>query len=666
MNGYRMNISLFADFSTPQRNGVFLGRDSFLLQTIMDYVNATYEIKVPVDNDRYGEHNETYSSGDVGEIVRDLVHGSFNSRVWMPFYYWPQMYFVRAHVILLIVSTLITYCFCSLSALKYSKTEEEKLIDRKLLSLRWEAIFIICRQCQNLDVLPRNFYMNQLPHYIVDTHSLNRFLSTVKSAAGLQISHYLLIFTGENFLLVFNELKLLKFWKARTPHSCLILDQRYSMQQLETYFKVLHQNYVYNSMITDISMKKMYYMNPFKPGQVESSNNYSKVPNLYLNLNGYKLNISMFADFSTPKNDGKLLGRDYFLLTTIMDHFNATYETKPPLDNNRYGSFNESYTSGSIGEIARGIVHASFNSRWWAPFYYWAEPLYPHGEETIVALVPIKEKPLTSFFKIINLKLIVGLVINSTIMIIYLKIFRLPMSVVDVIMYMELIFIGKSVKLYHTKFFRILFMSLLFALYYLNIQFQSQIISLFSDQSYALPVKNFNDLVNTKYNINIREAVVNYYKSDNSNTFFNDIRSKIVPRNWTDIRDEIIECQQNIYVSKASEANYYLSKQAHATKRRCYDDHIIVFRVLLCYIIRYGSPFYDILNRLNRRLNEAGFHPFWSSWLVHHPERYYVTADRMVSIEDILTITQYYLYTMAFAFVTFIMEIFYKQINTCL
>ncbi|KAF7266457.1 hypothetical protein GWI33_020224 [Rhynchophorus ferrugineus] len=382
-------------------------------------------------------------------------------------------------------------------------------------------------------------------------------------------------------------------------------------------------------------------------------------------MNGYRMNISMIPDFSTPQKNGVFLGRDSLTLETIMKYVNATYDIKSPTDDKRHGDYNESYISGSIGEIARGIVHASFNSRWWAPFYYWAEPLYPHGEETIVALVPIKEKPLTSFFKIINLKLIIGLVINSTVMIIYLRVFGLPINVVDIVMYMELIFIGRSVKLYHTKFFRILFMSLLFGLFYLNIQFQSQIISLFSDQSYALPVNNFNDLLYTKYNINVRGAIISHFKFDNSNRFFDDIKSNVVPKDWTDIRDEIIECRQNIYIAKASEASYYLSRQAHVTKRRCYDDRIVVFRVLLCFIIRYGSPFYNILNKCNRRLNEAGLHHYWTTWLERHPERYYVSADRMISIGDILTITQYYLYGIVFAFIVFIMEIISEQINKC-
>jgi hypothetical protein len=197
---------------------------------------------------------------------------------------------------------------------------------------------------------------------------------------------------------VIAQLQTYQFWSARNQNYFIICTRVKNTKFLTHLLELIWTRQILNFVVVFVfTSVEIFSYNPFTREVMNLTMSGNLFPDKLRNLNGFRLKVSLWADWPlTTKQNDQWVGKDFNVLTVVMSMLNATFEVvEPP---NRAGLL------GVIEDISSGRSDFSFNTCFLFIFEsYDIEYSYPHQMDALVVLIPtddnfIKDTSILSIF----------------------------------------------------------------------------------------------------------------------------------------------------------------------------------------------------------------------------------------------------------------------------
>jgi hypothetical protein len=197
---------------------------------------------------------------------------------------------------------------------------------------------------------------------------------------------------------VIAQLQTYQFWSARNQNYFIICTRVKNTKFLTHLLELIWTRQILNFVVVFVfTSVEIFSYNPFTREVMNLTMSGNLFPDKLRNLNGFRLRVSLWADWPlTTKQNDQWVGKDFNVLTVVMSMLNATFEVvEPP---NRAGLL------GVIEDISSGRSDFSFNTCFLFIFEsYDIEYSYPHQMDALVVLIPtddnfIKDTSILSIF----------------------------------------------------------------------------------------------------------------------------------------------------------------------------------------------------------------------------------------------------------------------------
>lgn len=483
---------------------------------------------------------------------------------------------------------------------------------------------------ENLDDWISSFYELGTPLYKLSLTNIKTFNGKYHMKYDVNITFeenkiYTVIseklFENEWFL---HKLQTIYFWRQRDKVLILIRHE-FKTEQLKRLKRLMFlcwKNKVLNiafafvgTSITTITF------NPFT-GNISFSENNNIFPDKLRNLYGHKINVSMFSNILDAIPSGsEFKGRDGLMASTVEQILNATFTYIGPMDGVDYGeNLGGRRMSGVFGDVANGRTEIAFNSRYLkGEFENLLEATYPHGRDDLTGLVPVvKPSDVKDFGR--NFSSQIWLLLMATQLLLFCLICVLttitqheinPVVIAGVLFRLML---GQPAQYdQNAASVRMVLLSVTYIAFFFEIAYLSQLASVLAVPRKPHQINTLEELADS----DLKVYTLPRFKRMLNGILEDPLRRKLVQKLFTyqetEQIDEINEHKHIGAICKEHIAVYVVQQ------RNNYADDGRFYRIMnekpmpsiICYGVRYGSPFLEKLNVIIGRLTAAGIPNQW-------------------------------------------------------
>jgi hypothetical protein len=182
---------------------------------------------------------------------------------------------------------------------------------------------------------------------------------------------------------VIAQLQTYQFWSARNQNYFIICTRVENTKFLPHLLELIWTRQILNFVVVFVfTSVEIFSYNPFTREVMNLTMSGNLFPDKLRNLNGFRLKVSLWADWPlTTKQDDQWVGKDFDALTVVMSMLNGTFEVVDPP---KSGGL-----LGVIEDINSGRSDFSFNTFFLFFFAsYDIEFSYPHQMSELVVLIP--------------------------------------------------------------------------------------------------------------------------------------------------------------------------------------------------------------------------------------------------------------------------------------
>lgn len=427
------------------------------------------------------------------------------------------------------------------------------------------------------------------------------------------------------FIGFLHEIKTIYFWRSR-DRVLVVVDGVKDLNLLQDIFEYCWATLILNIFfiftLPDVSL---WTYNPFYKNYSINLDSNQIFPDKTTNLMGHQLRISFFRNpvDAIYVTSTKYKGRDGFMADTIMKRINATCTYAPPADGIEYGLNLPTGVTGAIGDVANNVSDVALNSRFVKlEFTNIVEGTYPHDKDYLACLVPktvIDEsrKILNTFdfyTWVLTILAIILLTLSEYISALNTTrttdVFNLALTHIS-------IFTGVS---YTNKFSKnVAIVSFLLSCFFLLAAFQSGITSIFTVPDVPDEINTFEELEASNliiYTLPRFKDMLAMYGGD----AFNKVlihRFKVLDE--VDLYPLISNYPPYAFIVKNTIASFYELLNNNFRDGRQHHRIMKSFPMpaIVCYIVRYGSPYLQRINIIVGRTIEHGLHDKWKAQTLH-------------------------------------------------
>jgi hypothetical protein len=197
---------------------------------------------------------------------------------------------------------------------------------------------------------------------------------------------------------VIAQLQTYQFWSARNQNYFIICSRVKNTKFLTHLLELIWTRQILNFVVVFVvTSVEIFSYNPFTREVMNLTMSGNLFPDKLRNLNGFRLTVSLWADWPlTTKQDDQWVGKDFDVLTVVMSMLNATFEVVEPPKRKAFVGMLDDITSERSEFSFNTFFHTSTGS-------FDIEYSYPHQMDALVVLIPtddnfIKDTSILSIF----------------------------------------------------------------------------------------------------------------------------------------------------------------------------------------------------------------------------------------------------------------------------
>ncbi|KAL1498242.1 hypothetical protein ABEB36_009073 [Hypothenemus hampei] len=461
------------------------------------------------------------------------------------------------------------------------------------------------------------------------------FRSYVRNAGNL---NFLFLNNIEEIYEAYAKVTDLYFWKSR--HNYIIVCN-FTMDQVKIYHENLFKNHwITNIAFTNYSFSETVRYNPFSKELFKDKNPANIIFRPILNdLYGYPLRVAMFSHLIAKWTGKEFIGRDGFLVSVILQKLNASvkYILTPPGD---YGILLENGTAlGTIKLIKDGDADANFNTRYlFIPASKSIEFTYPNDYDNVIIALPIHYVGFRKIGEIIPGSYFGLYVLLFAAFSVYAK-FNDNLTNSRLFVIFIQILSGQATKVFNSKFYRILIISLIFYYSFVINIFQAKLTSVLTIPSTLPYLTTTQEVMDSNYTIiSPIDALGNPLRIIEDVKSLETIISRINFLHGTLFYKKIKKCSDNVgFVTAKKLYRYYIEKirDEHNNMIKCYYPLEQTLRpVYMSFIVKHGLPLLENINKIIQRTVETGLQNIWEN---NHTKIFpirYITSTKKIGFEN--------------------------------